>query len=103
MRALMFRRRDDSVIGTLVNFGIHVELAWDKNLFLTSDIAGYLRRGISEGIYYDGELRMPGIGGVTMWLTGNIGGLMTSGPTDPVYDVFLQQNINSSSWKRNIR
>ena len=100
MRALMFRRQDDSVIGTLVNFGIHVELAWDKNLFLTSDIAGYLRRGISEGIYYDDELRMPGIGGVTMWLTGNIGGLMTSGPTDPVYDVFLQQNINAAGHQK---
>ena len=93
IRALLFRRKDQSVIGTVVNFGIHVELAWDKNLLLTSDIAGYLRRGISEGIHYDEELRMPGLGGTTLWLTGNIGGLMTSGPNDPVYDVFLQERI----------
>ena len=95
IRALLFRRPDQSVFGTWVNFGIHVELAWDKNLLLTSDIAGYLRRGISEGIYYDEELRVPGLGGTTLWLTGNIGGLMTSGPTDPVYDVFLQERITS--------
>ena len=96
IRALLFRRPDRSVIGTLVNFGIHVELAWDKNLLLTSDIAGYLRRGISEGIYYDEELRMPGLGGTTLWLTGNIGGLMTSGPSDPVYDAFLQEKITEA-------
>ena len=95
IRALLFRRPDQTVIGTVVNFGIHVELAWDRNLLLTSDIAGYLRRGISDGIFYDGELKLAGLGGTTLWLTGNIGGLMTSGPSDPVYDVFLQQSITS--------
>jgi hypothetical protein len=100
IRALLFRRPDQSVIGTLVNFGIHVELAWDKNLLLTSDIAGYLRRGISDGIYYDEELRMSGLGGTTLWLTGNIGGLMTSGPSDPIYDLFLQQEITSEGHEK---
>ena len=99
IRALLFRRPDDSVIGTLVNFGIHVELAWDRNLLLTADIAGYLRQGISEGIYYDGELRKPGLGGTTLWLTGNIGGLMTSGPSDPVYDAFLKTSPKQATTK----
>ena len=71
IRALMFQRANGSVIGTLVNFGIHVELAWDRNLLLTADIAGYLRQGVSDGIYYDGELLKP-----NWWdhfvLTGNI-------------------------------
>ena len=96
IRALLFRRPDQSVIGTVVNFGIHVELAWDKNLLLTSDIAGYLRKGVSEGIYYGEELHLTGLGGTTLWLTGNIGGLMTSGPSDPIYDIFLQQSITSA-------
>lgn len=100
IRALLFRRPDQTVIGTLVNFGIHVELAWDKNLLLTSDIAGYLRRGVSQGIYYDEKLHMAGLGGTTMWLTGNIGGLMTSGPSDPVYDLFLQQNVTDAGHKK---
>ena len=96
IRALMFQRADGSVIGTLVNFGIHVELAWDKNLLLTADIAGYLRQGVSDGIYYDGELLKPGLGGTTLWLTGNIGGLMTSGPSDEIYDTFLRKNITKA-------
>ena len=96
IRALMFQRADGSVIGTLVNFGIHVELAWDRNLLLTADIAGYLRQGVSDGIYYDGELLKPGLGGTTLWLTGNIGGLMTSGPSDEIYDTFLRKNITKA-------
>jgi len=96
IRALMFRRANGSVIGTLVNFGIHVELAWDRNLLLTADIAGYLRQGVSDGIYYDGELLKPGLGGTTLWLTGNIGGLMTSGPSDEIYDTFLRKNITKA-------
>jgi hypothetical protein len=93
IRALLFSRPDDSIIGTLVNVGIHVELAWDKNLELTADVAGYLRKGLSEGIYYDDELLKPGLGGTTLWLTGNIGGLMTSGPTDTIYDPFLEKTF----------
>ena len=99
IRALLFRRSDNSVIGTLVNFGIHVELAWDRNLLLTADIAGYLRQGISEGIYYDGELRKPGLGGTTLWLTGNIEAWMTSGPSDPVYDA-LKKNITKAGHEK---
>ena len=34
--------------------------------------------------------------GTTLWLTGNIGGLMTSGPSDPVYDAFLEKNITKA-------
>ena len=56
IRAILFNRPDGSIIGSLINFGIHVELTWDKNLELTADLAGYLRRGISEGIYYDDQL-----------------------------------------------
>ena len=93
IRAILFSRPDGSIIGSLINFGIHVELTWDKNLELTADVAGYLRKGISEGIYYNGQLVSAGLGGTTLWLTGNIGGLMTSGPTDPIYDPVLKKTL----------
>ena len=100
IRAVLFNRPDGSIIGSLINFGIHVELTWDKNLELTSDVAGYLRRGISDGIYYDNQLVKPGLGGTTIWLTGNIGGLMTSGPTDPIYDSFAKETITQPSHEK---
>ena len=34
IRAILFNRPDGSIIGSLINFGIHVELTWDKNLEL---------------------------------------------------------------------
>ena len=97
IRAILFNRPDGSIIGSLINFGIHVELVWDKNLELTADVAGYLRRGISEGIYYKEQLVKAGHGGTTLWLTGNIGGLMTSGPTDPIYDPILKKTLTKPS------
>ena len=100
IRAVLFNRPDGSIIGSLINFGIHVEPTWDKNLELTSDVAGYLRRGISNGIYYDNQLVKPGLGGTTIWLTGNIGGLMTSGPTDPIYDSFAKETITQPSHEK---
>jgi len=100
IRAVLFNRPDGSIIGSLINFGIHVELTWDKNLELTSDVAGYLRRGISDGIYYGNQLIKPGLGGTTLWLTGNIGGLMTSGPTDPIYDPFIKKTYTQPSHEK---
>ncbi|MCR9239998.1 MAG: hypothetical protein NXH87_01360 [Rhodobiaceae bacterium] len=101
IRVLMLKRPnrdegDDSVIGTLVNYGMHVELAWDKNLSFTADLAGYLRRGVSTGLDYDGEIVRPGIGGTTMWLTGNVGGLMTVLPGEAVVDPWTQEEITAS-------
>ena len=69
IRAILFNRPNGSIIGSFINFGIHVELVWDKNLELTSDVAGYLRRGISEGIYYKDQLVKAGLGGTTLWLS----------------------------------
>jgi hypothetical protein len=96
IRVLMLKRDDDSVIGTLVNYGMHVELAWDKNLSFTADLAGYLRRGLSTGLDYDGEIVRPGTGGTTMWLTGNVGGLMTVLPGEAVVDPWTQEAITES-------
>ncbi len=96
VRVLMLKRADDSVIGTLVNYGMHVELAWDKNLSFTADLAGYLRRGLSTGLEYEGEIVRPGLGGTTMWLTGNVGGLMTVLPGEAVVDPWTQEEITAS-------
>ena len=96
IRVLLFKAKGGEVLGTVVNFGIHVELVWDRNLQLTPDVAGYLRRGISDGIYYEGEQIRSGFGGTTLWLTGNIGGLMTSAPGEWVYDAFLDERITEA-------
>src|SRR5262245_32674936 len=88
------------VIGTLVNFGNHVELLWNKNFQLTADVAGYARRGLSRGLDYDGTLFKPGRGGTTLWLTGNIGGLITTGPETGVPDVRSGEPLAEPSFEK---
>jgi len=84
--AIVTRAGGGDVLGTLLNFGNHVELLWDRNFELTADVAGWARRGLDRGLAYDGSLYKPGLGGTTLWLTGNIGGLITTTPKTGVMD-----------------
>jgi hypothetical protein len=77
-----------------------VELLWDRNFQLTADIAGYARRGLARGLDYDGTLFRPGLGGTTLWLTGNIGGLITTGPEVGVADVRSGEPIAVPSFEK---
>ncbi len=89
VRIMVFRAKgDDRVVGTIVNWGNHAEVLWSNNLLITADYPGYLRRGISEGIEYEGETLREGLGGITMFLNGNIGGLVTTSPRMAVYDKY---------------
>jgi len=98
--ALLREAAGSGVLGTLVNFGNHVELLWDRNFQLTADIAGYARRGIASGLDYDGTLYKPGLGGTALWLTGNIGGLITTGPETGVLDVRSGESIATPSFEK---
>jgi hypothetical protein len=101
LRVAVLRQADgDAVLGTLVNFGNHVELLWDHNFQLTADVAGYARRGLSGGLDYDGTLFRPGLGGTTLWLTGNIGGLITTGPETGVADVRSGESLATPSFEK---
>ena len=57
----------------------------------------FLLRRHKRGIYYDDQLIRAGLGGAALWLTGNIGGIMTSGPTDPIYDPVLEKVLTKPS------
>ncbi len=71
---------NDKVLGTVVNWSNHVETLWDQNLALTADFVHYLRKGISEGVVDSSQTIVPKQGGVTLFVPGAIGGLMTTSP-----------------------
>ncbi|MEN8159086.1 MAG: hypothetical protein ABFS41_03330 [Myxococcota bacterium] len=98
--AILREAEGDGVLGSLVNFGNHVELLWDRNFQLTADVAGYARRGLAGGLDYDGTLHRPGLGGTTLWLTGNIGGLITTGPETGVLDVRSGESLAEPSFAK---
>lgn len=66
---------DAKTIATVIAWGNHPETIWNKNLLLTSDFPHYLREGMEKGIP---ELQQPGLGGVSLFVVGAIGGLMTT-------------------------
>jgi len=70
----------EETLGTLVLWDNHPETIWSDNSMITSDFPHYLREGIEKGIWHDDTLVMPGLGGVAIFATGNIGGLMTTHP-----------------------
>lgn len=70
----------DSTLGTYIVWGNHPEVLWNKNTFITSDFAHYLRQGIEKGVFYQNKLVKKGLGGVVVYATGCLGGLMTTDP-----------------------
>lgn len=65
-------------LGTVVNWGNHPETLWSKNLMITSDFPHYVREGMEKGIFVNGKKVKAGLGGVCVYLTGTVGGLMTT-------------------------
>lgn len=63
-------------VATLVNWGNHPEVLDDDNLELTSDFPWALRDAVENGLSYTTRTQA-GRGGVTVYLQGTVGGLMT--------------------------
>ena len=75
------------VRGSWVQFSNHVETIWNKNLYITADWPGYLRKSLNK------------LGGVTSVFVGNIGGLATTLPETPVFDVEHGRFVTGANFK----
>ena len=64
---------DDATIATLVNWASHPESADDHTHFITSDWPHYMREGVENGIH-KGDTDMDGVGGITILISGALGG-----------------------------
>lgn len=87
-------------LGTLVVWGNHPETIWSSNLLITSDYPHTLRDGIENGIRQGDSLITPGLGGVAIFATGNIGGLMTTSPDVPIPDPFSDTLYSEPSFDK---
>ncbi len=76
LSAAIFRDTSGETIATLSHFGNHPEAMADENVLITSDFVGPLRDGLESGVHYDAYDR-PGYGGVSVFFSGTVGGLMT--------------------------
>ena len=98
LRVMLFRSAvNQSVLGSITGWGDHPETPWSKNTELTADFPGVLRSALEDGISYDGKLKLPGLGGIHLFVNGCVGGLMTTSPSVSVRDPFLQKDYKDPS------
>jgi hypothetical protein len=84
----------------LISWGNHPETLWGKNLLITSDFAHYLREGVEKGVFNGDSLIIPGTGGIAVYITGAIGGLMTTSPSLAITDPFSGEEFMEPSFKK---
>jgi hypothetical protein len=90
----------DESLGILALWSNHPETLWSKNLQITSDFPHFFRKALEEGISLNGELLKKGAGGVTVYATGAIGGLLTTDRSVPVSHPFGGENIAEPSFEK---
>lgn len=71
-------------VGTVVNWHSHPEALGNDNPYLTSDFPHYIRHYVENGfaeeaVEPDGTVHpaMPGLGGINVYISGTVGGLLT--------------------------
>jgi len=89
-----------SAIGRIVEWSNHPEALWGSNLAITADYPGYVRRGIDSSITYGADKKMDGLGGVTVFLSGAIGGLLCPRGNLEVTDRFTGDKITTPNFEK---
>ena len=90
----------DTTLGTIVNWANHPETLWSKNLLISSDFPHYVREGIEKGIFNGSDLIYKGLGGVAIYFSGAIGGLMAPHPSISIPDPFLDTLYSEPSFAK---
>ncbi len=91
---------NNQVLGSLVGWANHPETLWSDNLMISSDFPHYLRTGIESGVWVGDSLLQSGIGGVSIFLNGAIGGLMTSSPRMSIRDPWRDTSYLKPSFEK---
>jgi len=73
-----------STMGSILGWANHPETLWSKNTLVSSDFPHYMRQSVEKGIYDGDSLFVEGIGGISVYMNGAIGGLMTTSPRSAI-------------------
>jgi hypothetical protein len=88
LRLMHFRDAvTDTTLGTLIQWANHPETLWAGNLEITSDFPHYLREAFENGIYSRDSLLHEGKKGITLFVNGAIGGMMSTGTSFSIPDI----------------
>lgn len=87
-------------LGSLISWGDHPETLWSDNLLLTSDFPHFVREGVEKGVFNGDQLMKPGIGGVAVYVSASVGGLMTTHPRLTIKDPFTGQKFKEPTFEK---
>src|SRR5690606_7806628 len=73
----------DPTLGTIIYWSNQPETLWSQNLLISSDFPHFVREAVENGVYNGSELMEEGLGGVAIYFSGAIGGLMAPHPSLP--------------------
>jgi len=76
MNALQVTDTSGDTIATIGNFGNHPEAMADENTLITSDFPHAFRETLEQGVAV-GDVEIPAYGGVAIWWSAAVGGMMT--------------------------
>ncbi|NCB08869.1 MAG: hypothetical protein EOM73_11970 [Bacteroidia bacterium] len=89
-----------NTLGSMVAWGNHPETLWSRNLLISSDFPHFVREGVENGIFHGDTLKKPGIGGVSLYVNGAVGGLMCTHPSLAVKDPFTGEEFSEPSFEK---
>ncbi|MCB9681785.1 MAG: hypothetical protein H6733_09960 [Alphaproteobacteria bacterium] len=73
-----FAGSDDHTVATVVHWANHPETIGSDNALMSAGFVHPVRRVVTEGSHWSDDSGMAGIGGVTLFVQGAVGGMMTS-------------------------
>ena len=93
-------KENGQTLGSLVAWADHAETLWSKNLLITSDFCHYVREGVEKGVFKGDSVVKAGIGGVSVYVNGAVGGLMTTHPSLTVKDPVTGIEYSEPSYEK---
>jgi hypothetical protein len=93
-------RENGKILGSLLSWADHGETLWSDNLLISSDFPHYFREYVEKGVFRGDSLVRPGIGGITVYINGAIGGLMTTHPSLGIKDPLTGVEIKEPSFAK---
>ncbi len=96
----VINKENGNTLGSMIAWADHPETLWGKNLQITSDFPHYLREGVEKGVFNGENQVKSGIGGISLYVNGAIGGLMTTPPGQGVKDPFTGQEFKDPTFEK---
>ncbi|MFS4418036.1 hypothetical protein [Maribacter sp. 2307ULW6-5] len=89
-----------TTLGTLINWSNHPETLWSQNLLISSDFPHFVREAVENGIYSGTTKMEDGLGGIAIYFSGALGGLMAPHPTISIPDPYTGIEYSEPSFEK---